>query len=312
MSDYTILFAQEAKEIELCLWAIEEIKRKMNLNVLAVCPRSEGFEEAISKGIDEIIELRSKLNNEQYSSILEELVKDKKPRYIIALSNNDNNDIIARVCGAFLLRMFTDVSEFELRDKETILRRKVFGGKAICEISLPIEESLALTISAKKIQPSLKTSPKITVFDAFKESRVSILSFEPKKTSGIDISEAEIVIGVGRGFKKQEDIKLAEELASLINAQVGASRPIAADYKWLPEDRWIGISGKIIRPKLYIAIGISGAPQHIGGILESRIIVAIDKDKNAPIFKYADYCVVADLYEFIPALIQAIKKRKVS
>ncbi len=132
---------------------------------------------------------------------------------------------------------------------------------------------------------------------------------EEKAREAVNIEEAEIVVGVGRGFKKKEDLKLAEELAELLGGVVGCTRPIAADYGWLSEDRWIGISGKKIKPKLYLAIGISGAPQHMSAVMDSKVIVAINKDKAAPIFQYADYGVVADLYKFVPILIKKIRER---
>ena len=123
------------------------------------------------------------------------------------------------------------------------------------------------------------------------------------------LEEAEIIVSVGRGFKSREDLSMAFKLAELIGAQVGCSRPIAADLKWLPEEHWVGLSGKKVRPKLYMAIGISGQPQHLAGIMDSKIIVAINKDPNAPIFKYADYGVVEDLYQLVPKLIERLSRR---
>ena len=95
----------------------------------------------------------------------------------------------------------------------------------------------------------------------------------------------------------------------MLGAQIGCSRPIAADLKWLSEDHWVGLSGKKVAPKLYLAIGISGAPQHLAGITDAKIVVAVNNDKSAPIFKNADYGVVADLYEFIPVLIKKLKEK---
>ena len=103
---------------------------------------------------------------------------------------------------------------------------------------------------------------------------------------------------------------MAEELAEVLNGAVGASRPIVADYGWLPEDAWIGISGKKIRPKLYLAIGISGAPQHITAAMDSKLIIAINNDKNAPIFQYSDYGIVGDLYKILPILIGRLKEKR--
>ncbi|PMP96230.1 MAG: electron transfer flavoprotein subunit alpha/FixB family protein, partial [Nitrososphaera sp.] len=131
-----------------------------------------------------------------------------------------------------------------------------------------------------------------------------VLGVEQKRREGVDISSAEIVIGVGRGFRSKDDLNIAFRLAELLGGAVGCSRP----YGWLPEDRWIGISAKKIRPKLYLALGISGAPQHMSGVLDSKLIAAVNKDKNAPIFQYADYGVVGDLYQIVPAMVKRLEE----
>ena len=124
------------------------------------------------------------------------------------------------------------------------------------------------------------------------------------------LQDAEIIVSCGRGFKNKEDIKLIEELAEVLKGRtVGCSRPISADLKWLSEDHWIGLSGHKVKPKLYIACGISGQIQHIAGMRDSGIIVAINKDPEALIFKSADYGIVGDLYEVLPKLTNAVKEK---
>ena len=130
------------------------------------------------------------------------------------------------------------------------------------------------------------------------------------QTDGVNVEEAEIIVSCGRGLKNKEDIKIIQELADTLKGRtVGCSRPIAADMKWLSEDHWIGLSGHKVKPKLYIAAGISGQIQHIAGMRESGVIVAINKDKDALIFKSADYGIVGDLYEVLPKLTNAIKEK---
>jgi electron transfer flavoprotein alpha subunit len=141
-------------------------------------------------------------------------------------------------------------------------------------------------------------------------SRLKIAAVEEKSRGAVRLEEADIIVSVGRGFKKKEDIQMAFELAKVLGGQVGCSRPIAADLKWLPEEHWVGLSGKKVKPKLYLAVGISGQPQHIAGILDSRIIAAINNDPSAPIFQNADYGVVEDLYKIVPILINKISKLK--
>ncbi|MGB9630956.1 MAG: electron transfer flavoprotein subunit alpha/FixB family protein, partial [Candidatus Methanodesulfokora sp.] len=140
--------------------------------------------------------------------------------------------------------------------------------------------------------------------------KTKVLERREKKISGAALDKARIVIGCGMGFKSKEDLKLAYDLAELMGAAVGSSRPLAADLKWMPEERWIGMSGVSIKPDLYIAVGISGQQQHVAGITDSKVIVAVNTDPNAPIFKSADYCINQDLYEFLPALAAAIRRRR--
>jgi electron transfer flavoprotein alpha subunit len=125
----------------------------------------------------------------------------------------------------------------------------------------------------------------------------------------VDLSQAEIIVAVGRGIKAPENIELAKKLAEALGAEIGASRPIC-DSGWLPMDRQIGSSGQTVAPKLYVALGISGAIQHQVGMKGARTVVAINKDKEAPIFEIATYGVVGDLFEIVPPLAEEIKKAK--
>jgi electron transfer flavoprotein alpha subunit len=310
MSSSIIVFSDEPKRVIYPLSFAYLLKSKLGQNLIAITLDSEIKDEIINKGVDELILIKKKALLDQYEAILKNEVTNKNFKYIIGSSSSNDNDIISRIAAHLNLPMFTDVYQIDIEEENLILTRKVFGGKAISKISINKKESIALTVSSKKLDIELKSETKIRYIEELPASNIKFEKVEKKALSGVDISQAEIVIGVGRGFKQKEDLKLAEELASLINAQIGSSRPVAADYKWLPEDRWIGISGKIIKPNLYFAIGISGAPQHIGGIQDSKIIVALDKEKSAPIFNYADYCIVADLYQFLPILIKKIKERK--
>ncbi len=163
----------------------------------------------------------------------------------------------------------------------------------------------------KRFQPAEKPS-KPAVERRKAMPTIELTGREEKAKGSLKIEDAELIVSVGRGFKKQDDLKLAMELAEVLGAQVGCSRPIAADLKWLSEDHWVGLSGHKVRPKMYMAIGISGQPQHIAGMLESRLVVAVNTDKNAPIFQYADYGVVEDLYKFVPVLKEKLRKALVS
>lgn len=140
-------------------------------------------------------------------------------------------------------------------------------------------------------------------------SKVKVVGKKEDKHGDFDLGAAPIVVGVGRGFKSQGDLKLAEDLAKAFpGGAVGCSRPIAADLKWLGEEHWIGLSGHQIKPKAYIACGVSGQIQHIAGIRGSKLIVVVNTNKDAPIFQVADYGIVGDLYQVLPKMTQLLKQ----
>jgi electron transfer flavoprotein alpha subunit len=140
-------------------------------------------------------------------------------------------------------------------------------------------------------------------------SKVKITGTTGEEAGDFDLGSADYVVGVGRGFKNKDDLKMAEALAkALPGGAVGCSRPIAADLKWLGEEHWIGLSGHQIRPKIYFACGVSGQIQHVAGIRGAKLIVAINTNKDAPIFQVADYGIVGDLYKVLPKLAERLSK----
>jgi electron transfer flavoprotein alpha subunit len=137
--------------------------------------------------------------------------------------------------------------------------------------------------------------------------KMTILEYKPKPSSGVRLEEARLVVDVGQGVKQRDDLQMIQALADLLDGQMACSRPIASDRDWFPE--WLGLSGAKIKPELCLTVGVSGAIQHIVGIRDSRLIAAVNTDEGAAIFSQADYGVVADLYEFLPALMDRIKSR---
>lgn len=140
-------------------------------------------------------------------------------------------------------------------------------------------------------------------------SKMTILEYKPKPASGARLEEARLVVDVGQGVKQREDLQMIQTLADMLDGQLACSRPIASDRDWFPE--WLGLSGAKIKPELCLTVGVSGAIQHIVGIRDSHLIAAVNTDEGAAIFSQADYGVVADLYEFIPALMERIKARSI-
>ncbi|MBN2066395.1 MAG: electron transfer flavoprotein subunit alpha/FixB family protein, partial [Candidatus Thermoplasmatota archaeon] len=206
-----------------------------------------------------------------------------------------------------------DSNNIYIKNNKLIAERVVYSGNAIATEQFNTTPAI-VTVPSKAFDPLKKddgrkgeiTTKKIEG----KTSASKIVKVQEMKTEGANVEDAEIIVSCGRGFKDKSDIKLVDDLADVLQGKaVGCSRPIAADLKWLSEDHWIGLSGRKVKPKLYIAAGISGQIQHIAGMRDSGIIVAINKDPEALIFKSADYGIVGDLYEILPKLTAAIKEK---
>jgi electron transfer flavoprotein alpha subunit len=251
--------------------------------------------------------LLEKGSNDAYSKALINIAEEINPDIFLALSEKDGIEVVSRVASKYMLPMITEVVGIEKIGEELVVSRPVIGGRALAiyRFTTPI----ALTVSPGKFKPAEGDITPESVDVALPESNVKVIETLPKERGAVDIETVDVVVGVGRGFNSKEDLSLAFELSKLLDGEVGCSRPIAADFQWLDENRWIGISGKKIRGKLYFAIGISGAPQHIMAASDVKVIVAVNKDKSAPIFNYSDYGIVADLYQFLPVFIEKLRER---
>ena len=272
--------------------------------------------EYISYGADNVFIAETGIDNvkaEEYTNILENIVKEANEETILIGSNKNGKEIASRLAGKINAGCVIDSTNVYLKDKKLTAERVVYSGNAIAVEQFSSKPNI-VTVPSKVFDPLKKddsrkgeiTKKKI---DAEK-SNSKILKVQEMKTGGVNVEDAEIIVSCGRGFKNKDDIKLVNELADVLKGKtVGCSRPIAADMKWLPEDHWIGLSGHKVKPKLYIAAGISGQIQHIAGMRDSGIIVAINKDPEALIFKSSDYGIVGDLYEILPKLTTAIKEK---
>lgn len=193
-----------------------------------------------------------------------------------------------------------------------VFERLFLGGKTLAT-EHALTDVVVVTLPARAIEP-LPANPtakgEVKPFSPpMRESKVRVTQKKPRKESGVNLEAATVVVAAGRGFKTKDDLKLAFDLAQTLGGQVGCTRPLATDLGWLTDDYWIGLSGKEVKPKLYIGAGVSGQIQHTTGIRSSKVIVAINSNKDAPIFKMADYGIVGDLYKVLPALNASVKKQ---
>ncbi|NBC05458.1 MAG: electron transfer flavoprotein subunit alpha/FixB family protein [Bacteroidetes bacterium] len=236
------------------------------------------------------------------------------PNVLAFASTESSKDILGALAANQDAAALADVSEFDLTDNSVKAKRPVMAAKIISSVESTSYPTI-LTVrsgSYDLVEKSVDSEVKEIPF-SFDESELKITLKEIIGATGdkIDLSEAETVIAAGRGAKDEKGQKLVEELASLLNGAIGASRALTEAGIYDPSLQ-IGQTGKVVSPELYIAVGISGAIQHVAGMANSKVIVAINKDPDAPIFDIADYGIVGDLYEVLPPFIEELKKIKSS
>lgn len=244
---------------------------------------------------------------EDYTESLATLCIREKPDMLYIAPTKRGKCIAGRLAAMIGSSAITDVMELT---KDGEAKRMVFGGAAVRR------EKAATTTAIVMIGPGvLAVSPESAANQAEVEtvefiepkSKMKAISKVQKPKVTVNLPSAKRVVGVGRGIAQAEDIAMARQLAGVIGGEVGCSRPIAEGEKWMPKETYIGVSGLMLAPEIYFALGISGQVQHMVGINRSKVVIAINKDKNAPIFKQVDYGLVGDLYKIVPSLVNLLK-----
>lgn len=235
------------------------------------------------------------------------LALKEQPDLILTETTNDGRLTAAALAAAFHTSVLTDPIEIPVcRDGKVYSRRMVYGGSAI---KTECSEQTCIACIGRGIFEAGEALPvnSLITLETTPPSGILFLHKEEKTAQPVNLAAAKRVIGVGRGFGESEHLHLAWELAAVIDAELACSRPVAEEEKWLPKERYIGVSGAMIKPKLYLCAGISGQIQHMAGTAQAETIVAVNKDKNSPIFKHCDYGIVGDLHTVLPALIQKFR-----
>ncbi|MDR3308107.1 MAG: electron transfer flavoprotein subunit alpha/FixB family protein [Coriobacteriales bacterium] len=214
-------------------------------------------------------------------------------------------DLAARVAGYLDCGLASDISSIELTSRGVRASRIQYGGAVVLTETIP--GMAVVTVPAGRNEPAQGEVPLIDERAVVPDTRVRYLKTSPIVKEGIDLTKARSIVGVGMGLAAKEDLTLVEGLAATLDAGIGCTRGIAEERHWLSTEQYLGLSGLSVAPDLYITVGISGQVQHLVGIRDSKVIVAIDKNENAPIFKAADYGIVGDLYEVIPLLRQGLE-----
>jgi electron transfer flavoprotein alpha subunit len=253
--------------------------------------------------------------NDVYVSIVENAVKENEPSYLIIGATAQGKDLGATLAGRLDVGLAQDCTALAVESGKVLATRPMYAGKAYTVVEFDGHEPRIVTIRPNTAAIATAKSPKECDVEEIvyplgdNHYRTKLRAVVRRGEEKIDLTEAEKIVSGGRGLKSNENFGLIEKLAASIDAAVGASRS-AVDAGWRPFEEQVGQTGKVVSPSLYIACGISGAIQHLAGMSTSKTIVAINKDPDAPIFQIADYGVVDDLFEVLPALIEDIEKSK--
>ncbi len=328
MSDHILVFAEhQGGKLTRPTWealaAGQRLAQDLGSTVSAVLVGSSLAPlatELAAVAVQEVLTVDSPLLAEYtadgYSLALRAVIAQQKPRFFVCSHTYQVRDFAPKLAASLDRGLVSDCLGYRHEGGKLVFVRQVFQGKYSADIEFAGDEPYFLSFQAAAFrEDSVERgagAAKITPVEV--ELAADSIRAKPgerfrEAKQAVDLTQAAIIVAVGRGIKAPENLELAKQLAAALGAEVGASRPIC-DNGWLPMDRQIGSSGQTVAPKLYVALGISGAIQHMVGMKGASTVVAINKDKEAPIFEVATYGIVGDLFEVVPPLVEEIKKVK--
>ncbi|PYX74087.1 MAG: electron transfer flavoprotein subunit alpha/FixB family protein [Acidobacteria bacterium] len=251
-----------------------------------------------------------------FVAALKQFISSKQPKLVLMPHTYQVRDFVPKLATAMDRTAISDCIGYKKEGDKLLLTRQMFQGKLAADVSFACDPPWFVTFQngafrGDKVEAESSAAPVEAVDVEIPENIIRNKPHEVFKEAkqAVDLTQAEIIVAVGRGIKEQKNIEIAKQLAEALGGEIAASRPIC-DSGWLPMDRQIGSSGQTVAPKLYLALGISGAIQHIVGMKGARTIIAVNKDSEAPIFEIADYAVVGNLFDIVPPLIEEVKKVK--
>jgi electron transfer flavoprotein alpha subunit len=249
-----------------------------------------------------------------YTAALEQLIRKHNPSIVLFPHTYQVRDFAPKLATRFKQVLVSDAVGFRVESGAPIFIRQLFQGKLNADVKLggSTPHFASIQAGAFRADQVEAGAAKVETFTPdLSPDMIRAKPLEPFRESAraVDLTSADIIVSVGRGIKEKDNIPVVEELAKALGAELAASRPIC-DSGWLPMERQVGSSGQTVSPKVYLAVGISGAIQHLVGMKGAKTIVAINKDANAPIFEVADYGIVGDLFEVVPALVEEVKKAR--
>ncbi len=259
-------------------------------------------------------ELLAEYTPDAYTAALRQLIEQSKPLLVLFPHTYQVRDFLPKLATALDRVAISDVVGHRVENSQPVLVRQLFQGKISADVRFTADAPNFASLQAGSYRADQLAEGSATVENfapqiAAADIRTRPLEMFRESQRAVDLGAAEIIVSVGRGIKEADNIALVQGLADALGAELAASRPIC-DAGWLPMERQVGSSGQTVSPKLYLAVGISGAIQHLVGMKGARTVVAINKDPNAPIFEIADYGIVGDLFQIVPELTAAIRKAR--
>ncbi len=300
--------------------AAQSIGKDLGLKVSAVLPCDKDCalaQEIAGYDLEKVIVAKNeKLGTytpDGYADAWGQVIKATNPQYIVMSHTYQVRDFAPKVAARLGREVVGDCIRYKADGGKLVLTRRIFLGKLDADVTIGGDAPYFVTFQSGAFRGdnAEKGMAPVEAMDVMVgDIRMTPEAPFQEAKASVDLTKSEIIVAVGRGIKSQENIALAQQLADVLGADLAASRPIC-DSEWLPIDRQIGSSGQTVAPKVYIALGISGAIQHIVGMKNSGTIIAVNKDSEAPIFDIADYGIVGDLFEVVPVMVDEIKKSKV-
>jgi len=313
MSEVLIFAEQRDKEIKKVTFENISLAKKIfnTGNVLLIGNNVEGLAAEVGKfGADNVQVFQhqglEQYQAEAYAKILSEVVKESGYKTVIMGATAMGKDLAPRIAARLNASVATDVISLDLENGELKIIRPMYAGKVRATVKLHSEIKIITVRPNVYMTEENQVNANITVKDAdISDTRLIVKEILTGAKDKLDVTEADIIVSGGRGMKDVDNFHLIEDLAKKLGAATGASRAVV-DAGWRPYAEQVGQTGKTVSPSLYIAVGISGAIQHLAGMSSSKYIVAINKDPEAPIFKIADYGIVGDLFEVVPKMLETL------
>ncbi len=315
MAGVWIIAETREQALEL-LGAGRSLAPDMGAAITAIVRKEAGPpEDYIARGADEVFLLPELPPEEPFGAhlpVMEQEAKTASPDLILFISTARGKELAARLAARLNCGLCSGCTAlaFDKGAGALVMERLAYGGAAIQKLSAsarPVIVTVPLR-SFEPAQPMDGRQGKTRELPSPPPSAVRIIEKKPKEKVAKDITEARVIVCAGRGFDKKEDLALAQELADALGGELGATRPLTEEMHWLPEDLCIGLSGVQVKPELYVGLGVSGQVQHMTGVRNAKLVCAVNRDENAPIFALCDFGIVGSLYDVVPKLIAELKK----